>query len=279
MRRVRDDSARADRTNTGVSFMKRWMWATAVLAILVGVAVWVGWSSPWLAVEKLRIEVSGEVSAAAGEFPRSDVDAVVVVPQGTPMLRVSTNDIAERVAALPQVKEVSVYREWPDTLVIDIERRVPVATVRGPSGFDLIDIDGMVVMEVTRQPSDLPFIAATGAGLPAALIVAAEIPPWLRDEIEVIEATTRNNVSFVLRDGSIVRWGGAERADLKVTVLESLLPGGWAVYDVSAPEVPTTSDETPAPAQTTPSTPSTPPTPPAPSAPSAPPTGPTEPLP
>lgn len=235
--------------------MKRWIWAVAVLVPLIAVAVWVGWYSPWLAVERVRIDVSGDASVAAGEFPREDVEAVVSVPQGTPMLRAPMDEIAQRVAALPQVKEVSVHREWPDTLVIDIERRIPVAAVQGPSGFDLIDLEGMVVIEVSQQPSDLPFIAATGAGLPAALTVAAEIPPWLRDEIEVIEATTRNDVLFVMRDGSLVRWGSAERGDLKVTVLASLLPGGWAVYDVSAPEVPTTSDTRPTSDATTPPAP------------------------
>ncbi len=236
--------------------MRRWIWAVVVLVPLIGVGVWVGWYSPWLAVEKVRIDVSAEVIPGVGEFPRSDIDAVISLPQGTPMLRAPTNDIAQRVAALPQVKEVSVYREWPDTLVIDIERRIPVAAVRGPSGFDLVDLEGMVVVEVSRQPSDLPLIDATGAGLPAALVVAADIPPWLRDEIEVIEANTRNDVLFVMRDGSVVRWGNAERADLKVAVLESLLPGGWAVYDVSAPEVPTTSDELSTPEGSTPPSPS-----------------------
>lgn len=228
----------------GIEFVKRWMWALAVVVPLLGVAVWVGWYSPWLTVKEIRVEVVGEVSESTGQFPRDEVNALAVVPENTPMLQARTDEMAQRVSALPQVQEVSVRREWPHTLVVDIVRRAPVAAVRGPSGFDLIDLEGMVVVEVAQQPDDLPFIAATGAGLPASLVVASEIPAWLREEIEVIEATTRNDVRLLLRDGSLVRWGNAERTDLKVRVLAALLPGGWAVYDVSAPEVPTTSDET-----------------------------------
>jgi cell division protein FtsQ len=228
----------------GNEFVKRWIWAFAIVIPLVAAAAWVGWYSPWLTVQEIRVDVTGEVSESTGQFPREEVNALAVVPEGTPMLKAPTDEIAQRVSALPQVKEVSVHREWPHSLVIDIVRRSPVAAVRGPSGFDLIDLEGMVVVEVSGQPDDLPFIVATGAGLPASLIVAAEIPEWLREQTEVIEATTRNDVRLVLRDGSLVRWGNAERTDVKVRVLASLLPGGWAVYDVSAPEVPTTSDET-----------------------------------
>jgi cell division protein FtsQ len=228
----------------GTERVKRWAWVLAIVIPLVAAAAWVGWYSSWLTVQEIRVSIIGEVSESTGQFPREEVDALAVVPDATPMLRAPTDEIAQRVSALPQVKEVSVRREWPHSLVIDIVRRSPVAAVRGPSGFDLIDLDGMVVVEVARQPDDLPFIVATGAGLPASLVVAAELPEWLREQTEVIEATTRNDVRLVLRDGSLVRWGNAERTDVKVRVLASLLPGGWAVYDVSAPEVPTTSDET-----------------------------------
>ncbi len=35
--------------------------------------------------------------------------------------------------------------------------------------------------------------------------------------------------------------GSAADGDLKATVLAALLPGEWSVYDLSAPQVPTTS--------------------------------------
>ena len=51
----------------------------------------------------------------------------------------------------------------------------------------------------------------------------------------------RDDVVLTLRAGAAVRWGSAERADRKAQVLRSLLPVRAEVYDVSAPDLPTTS--------------------------------------
>ena len=217
-------------------------WAVAAVAPLAGVVVWLGWFSPWFSVEQVRVEVSGEAPESAGEFPVSEVEAVIEIPPGTPMLRAPTDQITARVAALPQVKSVRVERQWPRTLVIDVQRRTPVAAVPGAGGVDLVDLEGMVVVTVPRAPSDLPFVDASGAGVPAALAVAAQLPGWLRELTEEVRATTRNDVTLALRNGAEVIWGNAERDALKAQVLQALLPGDWSWYDVSAPEVPVTSE-------------------------------------
>lgn len=199
------------------------------------------WFSPWFSVDEVRVVVSGEAPASAGPFPVDDVQAVIDLPEGTPLLRVPTDAIAMRVSALPQVRSVSVVREWPRTLVIDVQRRTPVAAVVGDDGFDLVDVDGMVVSIAPRQPEDLPLVDATGAGLPEAVSVAAQLPASLRMQTQVIQASTRNDVTLQLRDGSSVLWGSAERGDLKAQVLAALLSPEWDRYDVSSPGVPTTS--------------------------------------
>ncbi len=56
-----------------------------------------------------------------------------------------------------------------------------------------------------------------------------------------MRARTFDDVRLVLRDGSIVQWGNAERSDRKAVVLRSLLTLKAARYDVSAPDLPTTS--------------------------------------
>jgi cell division protein FtsQ len=218
-----------------------WLWALALVTPTIGVAVWLAWFSPWLSVDEVRIVVTGEAPPSAGEFPLTDVEAVVELPEGTPLLRVPTAEIEARVSALPQVQSVSVVREWPRTLLIDVTRREPVAYVEGPTGFDLVDLQGMVVTVVASRPDDLPFVAATGAGIPAALAVAAELPEWLRTLTDVVEATTRNDVTLILGKGAEVLWGNAEQGELKAQVLESLLSDSWDRYDVSSPQVPTTS--------------------------------------
>lgn len=220
-------------------------WLVALLVPVIAAAVWAGWFSSWLGVDNVRINVSGTVPASTGEFPVSEVEAVIDVPTGTPLLRVPTDEIAARISALPQVRSVDIIREWPNTLVIDIERRIPIAVAQGPDGFDLVDLEGMVVAVVPQQPSDLPFVAATGAGLPAALAVAAELPPWLAEQTTLVGATTRNDVTLELDSGAQVRWGDASQGALKAQVLQALLSPEWDRYDVSSPAVPTTSNSIP----------------------------------
>lgn len=216
-----------------------WVLALVVPTLIAG--AWVAWFSPWLSVEEVQVVVTGEAPQSAGEFPVADVEAVIDLPMGTPLLRVPADAIAARVAALPQVRSAQIVRQWPRTLVIDIERRTPVAAVRGPDGYDLVDLEGMVVTVVTSAPSDLPLVDASGSGLPAALAVAADLPVELQQMTEVVEATTRNNVTLVFRDGSQVIWGSADQAALKVQVLQALVSPQWDRYDVSAPTAPTTS--------------------------------------
>jgi cell division septal protein FtsQ len=216
-----------------------WVIALVVPTMIAG--AWVVWFSPWLSVENVEVVVSGEAAPSAGEFPIADVHAVVEVPEGMPLVRVPTDAIVARVSALPQVRSAQVIRQWPRTLVIDIERRTPVAAAVGADGYDLVDLEGMVVTVVAQQPADLPLVSATGAGLPAALSVAAELPDDLRQATEVIEATTRNDVTLILRDGGEVVWGDDEQSALKAEVLQALLSPQWDRYNVSAPTAPTTS--------------------------------------
>ncbi len=217
-------------------------WALAILVPTVVAGAWVVWFSPWLSVEDVQVVVSGEAPESAGEFPVGDVEAVIEVPEGTPLVRVPADAIVARVSALPQVATVQVVRQWPRTLVIDVQRRTPVAAAVGAEGYDLVDLEGMVVTAVEQQPTDLPLVAATGAGLPAALAVAAQLPVDLRGATDVIEATTRNDVTLILRDGSQVVWGDADRSELKADVLQALLSPQWDRYNVSAPTAPTTSN-------------------------------------
>jgi cell division protein FtsQ len=47
-------------------------------------------------------------------------------------------------------------------------------------------------------------------------------------------------VEFTLRSGAVVRWGSQDQADFKADVLRALLRDKQDLYDVSAPELPTT---------------------------------------
>ncbi len=71
---------------------------------------------------------------------------------GTPLARLDTDEVADRVRALPSVASVDVRRSWPHTLVIEVTERTPVAVVAATDGFVVLDASGVVFNQVTARP-------------------------------------------------------------------------------------------------------------------------------
>ena len=222
--------------------MRRWLIPVLVIVPILLAVGWLAWFSPWLAVSQVQVTVSSAPDIA-GPLSADEVRAVAQVEPGVPLLRVPTAEIESRVTALPQVESATVTRAWPDTIVIDVVRRTPVALVAAASGYDLVDATGAVIRTVPGVEEGVPVVRASGDGLTAAISVAREIPEEIRRRVVTVEASTRNNVTLVLRNGSEVMWGSAEEGPFKAEVLLVLLKEVDArYYDVSAPGVPATSD-------------------------------------
>ncbi|MGY1746208.1 cell division protein FtsQ/DivIB [Blastococcus sp. SYSU D00695] len=218
------------------------------LAIRVGlvltalaVAAWVVWGSPLLAVSTVRVDGAGSLTA-------EQVRAAAGIEEGTPLLRVDTDAAAARVARLPQVASVQVTRGWPQTVVVTVVERVPVAVVERDGTRVLVDADGVLFDTVTGEPpagvvplevpDPGPEDPATRAGL-AALV---ELPRDVRTRVATVAVASANDVVLVLDDGTTVLWGtaeeSAEKADVLVALLEQLASGALdpaTTIDVSAP--------------------------------------------
>jgi cell division protein FtsQ len=174
----------------------------------------------------------------------ADVLAAAAVPPGTALAAVDTAGIASRVAALPGVAVAEVGRAWPGTVTVAVTERAPVAvtdTAEGPLPVDAAGVvyRGAVPPGVPRllfpaAPDD----PATGA----ALAVLAALPDGLRGEVTTVDVTVGGGVPQVelgLTDDRRARFGTAERAAEKASVLVVLLTQEGRVYDVSSPELPT----------------------------------------
>ena len=108
----------------------------------------------------------------------------------------------------------------------------------------LVDRSGVVFGTVGRRPRGLPRVSAPvsegAAALRATLDVLDALPVPVRDQVREVRAASLEQVTLRLSRGRTVEWGSTERAERKAAVLTVLLTRKARVYDVSAPDSPTT---------------------------------------
>lgn len=208
--------------------------------VLAGAGVWLVWFSAWLAVDTVR--VSGLSSEA--EFAGVDqVEAAAAVTAATPLVRVDTAASAARVAELPWVESVEVFRSWPNAIVIEVVERTPVAVLEQGDVRRGVDASGALF----DPPGGLwltdPVIQGEEGAVAEAVAVVSSLPEELERRVRVVQAVSADDIRLELGNGAIVRWGNAEEGEFKSQVLLALLPRRAQAYDVSAPQLPTTFGE------------------------------------
>jgi cell division protein FtsQ len=195
--------------------------AGAAVAVVV-VLAWLLWGSPVLGVHRIQVDGAGSLTSA-------EVVEVAGITEGTPLLRVDVDAAEARVARLPQVASVEVTRGWPRSVVITVVERVPVAVVEQDGARSLVDADGVLFDTVTGDlPSGVVPLDVADPGpddrvTRAALAALVALPEAVRADVATASATTPEDVTLTLADGTTVLWGSAEHADDKAEVLVALL--------------------------------------------------------
>ena len=170
----------------------------------------------------------------------------VPLPIGTPMVRVDTTAIADRVIATATLAEVSVGLSWPSTIVIMASPRVPILAVKNPQGqVQVVDAQGVAYATVTAPPRGVPMINTVESppsreALRAGITVLRALSPSQRGRVTNVTVSGANMVTLKLGTVTVV-WGGASEPELKVRVLTALMGHkGFETIDVSAPSTPVT---------------------------------------
>ena len=215
----------------------RYVVALVLLVALLGTGVYALWFSAWLDVE--TVDVSGAQTASA-----DDVRARAAIDTGTPLARVDLARAESRIRSLAVVKDVDVSRQWPDTVLVDIEERVAIAVVEIGGRLRGMDADGVVFSDFKRAPTGLPRvqtdIGTSAAALREAALVISALPESLSLIVDYLQVTTVDEIALFLKDGRQVVWGSSDDSETKARVLEDLLQTEAEVYDVSVPTQPTT---------------------------------------
>lgn len=165
---------------------------------------------------------------------------------GTPLALISDEAIRADLAEFAILRSYATEIVPPSTLIVRVVERAPIGAVERGSSIDLVDAAGVVVDAVDAVPEGLPVIEVNDpddeAGAFAAVAgVLVAIPRELAGQLDTVSATTRDDVTFALRDsGHRVIWGDAERSAYKARVLAAAIAatdqGVQWEYDVSAPD-------------------------------------------
>ncbi|HEY8481612.1 MAG TPA: FtsQ-type POTRA domain-containing protein [Spirillospora sp.] len=219
----------------------RWkvVFVTLLVVGALAAVTWVLLGSRLLVVR--HVEVTGTSLAS-----RDRVVTAAGITLGTPMARLATGEIGERVERLREVETARVERHWPGTVRIVVRERVPVAVFERGGRHYSVDRHGVVVADGESRPSGLPVLTVATPGPSdratlAALTVLSGLPERIGGKVREVGATGPEEVTLQMAGGQTVVWGAAERAEEKIRLLDALwrTPAGRAVgtVDVSAPEV------------------------------------------
>lgn len=225
----RGRSRRRSRLRTGAALV-------LVLTALVG-AGWVVLGSGVLGVSDVTVTGVRRLDA-------QQVVGKAAIAPGTPLARLDTDALAQRVATLVVVREVEVRRRWPRGVEISVRERRPAAVQARGSSWALVDRSGVVFATVAERPKRLPAVSAPvdagAAALRSALDVLDALPAPVRAQVRQVRAANAEQVTLRLTGRRTVVWGSPARAGRKAAVLAVLLSRKASVYDVTAPDIPTT---------------------------------------
>jgi cell division protein FtsQ len=217
-----------------------WLSAAITAVVLVGL-VTVAVYSPLLALRTVTVVGTSRVDAAA-------VREAVGDQVGKPLALVDFARVKTELSRFPLIRSFVTETVPPDTLVIRVTERAPVASVAIASGYSVVDPAGVEIEKSADRPPSLPLIDvgatnAKGPAFQAVVAVLLALPPSVLGKVDSVTAQTNDDVTLTLTGASqTVVWGSAENSQLKARVLVALMktqsPSSPVKYDVSAPTNP-----------------------------------------
>lgn len=206
--------------------------AGAVGLVAVVVAGWGLTRTPLLDLDHVRVDGVAGVDADA-------VADAADLSTTTPMLDLDLGAAEARIETLPWVRTATAEREWPGTVRLQIEPRIPVAVVGPADGSSyLVDAEGVLIRPATDDASlprvDLATTVVPGevetAALPGIAVARAlpdDLRPWV--DAVVLDGTTASDGRAVLGldlvGSAVVHLGNGDHLDDKLTAVRSLLDG------------------------------------------------------
>lgn len=211
---------------------RRTIAAVAVLSVALCIAGgWWLWQSGWVlrTAEELKGRAIAEsvnlgftvqeiLVVGRRETSRQDLLEAVELSRGAPILSFDLGSAKERLEALPWVREVTIERMLPDTIILNLVERRPLALWQRQGRFSLIDQKGEVILdEGLERFSEL------------LVVVGEEAPTHASRLLEIL--STQPRLMTMVKAAVWVggrRWNVRMTGDIDVRLPEKNPTSAWA---------------------------------------------------
>jgi len=150
-----------------------------------------------------------------------DIDKALDIKKGDPILRLSLDDIRQRLEKIESIKTAAVERALPDTLHVRIVEREPLAMWQNQGKMALVDDNGVVMNGLDITPyKNLPLVIGEGA------------PMHVKELMEILatQPDLAKRFSAAIRVGDRrwnIRLSGREGGDIEVQLPEERASQAW----------------------------------------------------
>lgn len=204
------------------------MWRRAwfipvVAAVIMGTAAGGGWwaissgaagkaydSMRWAAISttaSMGFRVQEVMVSGRQQTDRNTLIKALNVSRGAPILAFDINAAKSRLEVLPWVRASTIERMLPDTILISIVEREPLALWQKAGKLHLIDAEGSVILSDGLEPyADLLVVVGDGAEMQAAALLALlGTEPMLMQQVRAATWVGNRRWNLHLKGGIDVR--------------------------------------------------------------------------
>ena len=167
------------------------------------------------------------------------VQQLADIEPDTPMGRVDVRRAAQNIAADPWVETVTVSRDWPSSVDVEVTEHVAVAFIVQDDGTHLIDSNGVDFLVAEPPPQAIELVGAPvedAEAMAAVVDIAASISEQARNEVAAIDVAPLNHV-LRTNDGRTIVWGASEDNENKSYALEAVLQMEGREFNITNPQL------------------------------------------
>ena len=212
-----------------------------LIALVAGLLVWGGRAL----ITSSAFDVKSVTVKGASHLSADDIRRIAGVAPGDSLTSVSTGEIADKLKAEPWVASATVEKEYPDTVVISVKERRPIAIVDGGgTNLELVSDDlhwlgapgtestGTVVIRDVGDFKAVPGKRIEDEEIVNAIKVVAGMSPELMADVRLVSARSVEKTTLITTGEIEIFVGEATRLDEKDEIIRQILEreAGKVVY-------------------------------------------------